>query len=185
MERTKNRDCYVFRCVANRIAQNACTGNRVREGEVEKAVLEQLLLIKDMLFGRMSTPSANVSTENTDHHSELNFVEAELIRIQSIARGLYENLISNVIDHEEYSELKAGYNTKEEGLNQRASALRQLLANEKSARKREERSLQLLNVLAETRGLTHDYVEHFVQRVVVFGDGRVHLEVETNLFFKS
>jgi hypothetical protein len=62
-------------------------------------------------------------------------------------------------------------------LTQRAAVLQRALDDEKKANKRRQESLQILTAFEDTKVLATEHIERFADRVIVFRDGRVHVEV--------
>jgi hypothetical protein len=172
MERRKNHDYYMFRCVANRTVPDSCVGNHIREDAVKDALSAQLLQLKGELLEQLNKPS-----QDADILPELRFIEMELSRLQNLTRSLYENLVTGIIDNTDYSELKSGYNLQIDELRQREVTLQKALDDEKRENKHRQESLKILNVFAETLELASEHMGRFVDRVIVFRDGRVHIEL--------
>lgn len=172
MERRKNHDYYAFRCVANRTAPGSCDGNNIREDAVKNALLEQLSKLKDEILNLLNMPS-----KDAEIHTELRFIEMELSRLQNLTRSLYENLVTGVIDKTDYLEFKEVYQVQTDNFKQREFTLQQMLDDEKDTNKHRQESLRILNVFADTLVLTSEHISRFADRVIVFRDGRVHVEL--------
>ena len=172
MERTKNHDNYIFRCVTNRTAPDSCNGNRVREDVLKHALSEQLVLFKDEITRRLSKPS-----QETEILPELRFIMIELAVMGNITRSLYEDLVTGILGRSEYMELKIGYQIKTDKLKQRAAALQKLLDDEKKETKRGQESLRILNAFSGTLIMTSEHIDRFVDKIIVYSDSRIHAEL--------
>jgi hypothetical protein len=172
LERNKNHDKYIFRCVTNRTALGTCIGNRVGEDLVNRSLSEQLLQFRDSLIAQPMNHHVETETSN-----ELSYTIVELDRLEKIIRSLYESLINDLIDQAEYMELKTGYNTKKDELNHHVATLKQALDDEKNAKISLQESVHILNTYADTSKLTSEHIDWFVDRIVVRKDGRVHIEL--------
>ena len=157
LERTKQRDMYIFRCTTKRTAPDSCGGNRIAEDAVTNALSEQLLQLKDDLSRQLDIPSG-----------EKDLIDMELHHLQNLLRSLYENLVTGVIDQTDFSELKKEYQIKTDEYKQRAIILHRSLDDEKNANKRRQESLRILNIFADTSVLTVEHVERFVSRLIIF-----------------
>jgi DNA invertase Pin-like site-specific DNA recombinase len=172
MERRKNHDYYVFRCVANRTTPDSCVGNHIREDAVKDALSAQLIRLSGELSEQQNTPS-----QDADILPELRFIEMELSRLQNLTRSLYENLVTGIIDNTDYSELKSGYQVQIDEFKQREVTLQKALDDEKRGNKHRQESLQILDVYADTLKLALEHIDRFVDRVIISRDSRVHIEL--------
>ncbi|MEG1931041.1 MAG: hypothetical protein RR131_07865 [Anaerovorax sp.] len=86
------------------------------------------------------------------------------------------SVIDKILSKQEYMGLKSGYQTKIDNLNQRATLLTQLLNDEKIHKTKTLESVHILNVLADTMVLTQEHIDRFVEKVVVFRDGKIHVD---------
>jgi len=172
LERTKQRDVYIFRCTTNRITPDFCVGICVSEDVIASALAEQLLRLRDDLSRQLEAPQ-----KKEDPLPELRFIDMELHHLQNLFLTLYENLITGVIDQADYLELKRGYQVKEEEYRQRATSLHRLLDKEKETNKHRQESLQILNAFADTAVLTSKHIDRFVCRLIVFRNGKIHVDL--------
>lgn len=175
LERKKNHDKYIFRCISNRMAPGVCEGIRISEDAVRQALSEQLLQYHDALSSNLSgQPLA------TNILSELRWIKMEMSRIQNMTRSLYENLVKGILNQRDYMELKSRYGHEEESLMQRATTLKQALEDEKAANRKRLETKRILNEFVDALELTKKHVDRFVDRIVVFGDGKVHINFFVN-----
>jgi hypothetical protein len=173
MERTKNNDKYIFRCIAKRAVPGSCVGNRVYEDTLKYALSEQLTTFKDELESRSKMPSKEAKLL-----SELQFIVVEIAEKDDVTRSLYENLVTGILDKAEYFELKEVYQLKTSKLEQRAAALQRMVNDEKRENRGVQESLRMLNMFADTLELTTEYLDRFVDRIMVLKDGRVHIDLK-------
>lgn len=171
LERKKNHDKYIFHCIANRTIPDLCNGNRISEDAVRQALSEQLMQYRDVISKSLEEPS-----KEADILPELRWIEMELSQKHEITRSLYENLQTGILDEKEYMELKSSYAMKADDLNQRADTLKQVLEDEKIAKRRQRESVDVLDIFTGRPMLTKELVDRFVDRIVVFRDGRVHVD---------
>jgi hypothetical protein len=172
MERRKTRDYYEFRCAAKRIAPDSCDGNYIREDAVNSELSGQLIQFKDELLKQLNVPS-----KDKEILPELRFIEMELSRLQKLTRSLYENLVTGVIDDNDFLELKEGYQVKIDEYKQREAILQKILDDEKSSIKHKQESLRILDVFTDTLTLTSEHINRFIDKTIIYKDGRVHIEV--------
>lgn len=174
LERKKEGRKYSFRCVLKRTAPGRCEGNRISEDIVKQALIEQLLPLREQLQKAIDTLSSDEAVL-----PELQWIQMELSYLFDITRGLYENFVRGILTQKEYLELKENYQAQIDAHNQRTELLQNLLDAEKLAVLQAQRDLDSLNKLAESRVLLAEYVERFMERIVVFRGGQVHFEILT------
>lgn len=171
LERTKNNGRYVFRCTTNRVSPDLCKGNRISEGVVQRTLIEQLIQYREALLSSLDSQFTEA-----DISPELSWIEMELLYMQNVTRSLYEDLINGVLDQQEYMELRSGFQGKAYDLRQRATTLKQALEDEKRIRE----SIHILNMLANTQALTRENIDRFVNRILVFRDGKMRVAFFVN-----
>ena len=172
MERKKNHDDYVFYCVSKITAPESCKGNRISELAVNCAGSKQLILLKEELIRPFDT-----QPNKTEIFSELRFLDMEINDAQNDFRILYENMVTGAITQTDYLEQKHVCQTKMDYAKQRVADLQQLLNDDKATSKRKQESIQIINEIETLQELTLAHVDRFVNRVVVFRDGRVHIDL--------
>jgi hypothetical protein len=170
LERKKNHDKYFFQCVANRNAPDSCSGNRISEDAVRRELSEQLLHLKDTLSSELPAIS-----QEPDAIPELNFIAIELARLQNISRSLYENLVSGVIECDDYLELKSVYQNKTSEMEQREAELRQQVIDAKEVRAKTQQAIETLGAFPITIALDKSIIDQFLDRLEIFREGRVHV----------
>ena len=171
MERAKNHNNYIFRCITNRTLPDSCKGNRIHEATLDNAVSEQLTQLKDKLLAHQNTQS-----KEAEILSEIRFIEMELSHLKPLSRSLYENLITGIINQTDYSELKSNYQGKIDEFTQRANMLQQLLDDEKRSNRDIHESLRMLDIFADNQIVTFECIDRFVDRIIIFNDGNIHVD---------
>ncbi len=166
-KRKTKDDVYLLHCLSrSRISKNACIGVNIDEQVVITFVSDALRNKFSSL--RKSAPKADKSDIMKHRKSDK---QRELNRVQSLIKGLYENLVSGIISSEDYAELKSGYTAKSEELKAEIDAInseieqlekqqRQLAETQDCARQFcESKSLsaELLNSLVERIEISHDH----------------------------
>ena len=174
LERRKKHDKNSYYCVANRIVLDFCVGNRIGEEDINFAVREQLLQYRNMIRG----DDHNTTPDFAAISSELQFVEMELLYIQDVTRSLYENLVNGVLNATEYRELNDGYQEELDDLAQRSDELKQMSEDEAHKKIHLQKSLQMLNGLIKSTVLSKEHIDQFIERINVFRDGHVYVEVQ-------
>lgn len=162
LERKKNGETYLFRCVTNRTAPALCPGNCISEDKVKAALIEQLLLYHDELVKKLK-----IKQNEKEVLAELHWLEMELTHTSKITKGLYENYVKGILTVQEYKELRDGYQGKIDSHNQRMSELMRLLDGKQQATWTKE-SIRILDELDASECLELAHMERFVNRIMVF-----------------
>lgn len=160
-------DVYRLHCLSpSRVSKTACIGVNIDEQAVIAFVSDALKTELSAL--KKSSPKADKS--DILKHQKSN-KQRELNRVQSLIKGLYENLVSGVISSGDYAELKSGYTAKSKELKAEIDAInseieqlekqqRQLAETQDCARQFWESktlSAELLNSLVERIEISHDH----------------------------
>lgn len=171
LERKKNHDKYIYRCITKHTAPNLCNGCSIGENVLLQALCEQLIPYRGVLADNLSRLSIE-----SDVQSELHSIEAELSNLLSVTKTLYENTVTGVLSKQEYIELRDIYREKSDGLNQRADEFRQVLDDERTQKTWMRELVYILDEFVETMVVTKELVERIVNRVVVFRDGQMNFD---------
>ena len=157
---------YRFHCLSpSRVSKAACIGVNINEQDVIDFVSGALKT--ELSAFKKSVPQADKS--DILKHRKFD-KQRELNRVQSLIRGLYENLVNGVISSEDYTEFKSDYTSKAEELKAEIDAtnaeIEQLEKQQKQLAEvrdyakqfRESKSLsaELLNSLVERIEINHD-----------------------------
>lgn len=99
--------------------------------------------------------------------------QAEIDRLHTLLRSLYENLADGILDQNEYLDLKKTYTQRREEAEQQAEILREEMGRELASADNSwmERFRQSKNITALDRRL----VVSLIERVMVFRDKRVEI----------
>lgn len=149
LERKKNHDKYIYRCVTKHTAPNLCNGCSVSEDVLRQALCKQLVTYQGVLANNLSRTSIE-----SDVQPELHSIEAELSNLLSVTKTLYENMVTGVLSKQEYIELRDSYREKSDRLNQRADEFRQVLDDERTQRTWMRESVYILDEFVETMVVT-------------------------------
>lgn len=171
LERKRNHNKYIYRCVANRTSPGLCIGNAIQEDTIKRALLEQLTQYRDVLIDSLNQPSIE-----REVLPELQWIEMELSGIQDITQRLYEDLVKGVLDRQGFVEMKRDYQKTLDTLNKRATALTQTLNNEKAQIRWARESLYILEELVDTGILTQKCIDRFIGKISVYCDSNVYVE---------
>lgn len=104
MERKKNHDKYIYRCVTKHTAPNLCNGCSISEDVLLQALCEQLVIYRGVLADNLSRLSIEA-----DILPELSSIEMELSNILSVTKSSYENMVTGILNKQEYVELRDIY----------------------------------------------------------------------------
>ncbi len=172
LHRQKSRSKYIFRCISNdRIGAGACPGNiRVLpEEELISAVLTIVQQQAAVIIGngcrlKRSSPDAE---QKAAMEKEIVKLQQETVRDHKYLIHLYEDFVTGILTHAEYTEMKDGYEQK---IKTATAQLQQLLEQREKLNTQLDSYIKLSNWLASLNGdvvLTGDLIERLVERIVV------------------
>lgn len=155
-----------------RYSKDACSGLRIAEDALKKAVLGIIKGREPLLAQALSQVAAPAHADG-NQKSELSAAQTEIDRNRRYLEGLYESLVSGDITNAEYRDMKSAYEAKIAALAERAGSLRDEIKN----REREEAALthahESVQRIGRVSDLTAETVDRLVDRIVVCPSGRV------------
>ena len=174
MDRKRNHQKFVYRCRINYIAPGTCTGgNSIGEDVLINAVSDILVQYSDEM-----DENALDNLDATLIQSELARLRVDLFHCDKMLKGLYENLVSGIIDKQEYHELKAHYQQMRDESAQRQSELAAEHMELKIAQAEWKTLCDDLNSFLKSQLLTRGLVERLVRRIGISSDSRVYVEID-------
>ena len=168
--KTKN-DVYLLHCLSrSRIAKDACVGVNIDEQAVIEYVSEALKSKLSAL--KNSAPKTdradNLKRQKNDKQRELN-------RVQSLIRGLYENLVSGVISSEDYADLKSNYTSKSENLKAEIDVIKTELEQFENQQRQFAETRDCAKQFRESKALSSELLNSLVERIEISHDHEINV----------
>lgn len=170
MERKKNHQHYIYRCVTNHIAPGSCPGNSIREELLVESVSTALL---DYAKSLDDEPPISMDLEQ---------IEAELVSLQVEAsydkdtiKNLYEGLVDGKITDQEFHGSQSAYRIRTARQNERTAQLLMLKADQKMAEARWQEIYDLLDEFKRTGELTQELLESLIKQVTISNSEQIAL----------
>ncbi len=162
---------YRFHCISpSRISKAACIGVSITEQEVIEFVTDalksKLSVLKEPL--PQADKSDSLKRRKSDKQRELN-------RVQSLIRGLYENLVSKVISNEDYTEFKNGYAAKVSELKAEIDAINSEIEQLEKQQKQAVKTRDNAKLFRESKVLSADLLNSLVERIEISHDHEVNV----------
>jgi len=172
MRRKSNKDGVTFwyRCESQqKYGKDACTIVSVREIDLKTEVLTTLNKLAETILGKY------ISIEHEAESS--NKVDAELLEINKsmdkngrFQRSLYENMVSGLIDRNEYMLLKSEYEAKIKTLSEKADEIRNRKYELKSLATEYRDLSDAVSAAVSDNKLTSEIINKLVSKIVVNPD---------------
>lgn len=162
---------YRFHCISpSRISKAACIGVNINEQEVIDFVSGALKTELSAL--KKSVPQADKSDILKHQKSDK---QRELKRVQSLIRGLYENLVNGVISSDEYTEFKSDYTSKSEELKAEIDAINSEIEQLEKQQKQLAVTRDCAKLFRESKALSAELLNSLVERIEISHDHEINV----------
>jgi DNA invertase Pin-like site-specific DNA recombinase len=175
LDRKKNHQHYIYRCTANYVTPENCSGNSIREETIISAVSRALL--------EYAGSVDNEPTEQTEAQ-DAKPIETELAELQvgtfydeNAPIILYETFIDGKITKQDYLELKAKYNHRKAQQEERWVQLSLQKAEQAAIVVEKQDLLAVIEKFQNTQHLTPGLIGKLVERIEVFGNGQIYVRL--------
>ena len=164
-------DVYWLHCISpSRVSKSSCIGVIVDEREVIEFVTDALK--SELTALKKSIPKADKSDSLKQRKSEK---QRELNRVQSLVRGLYENLVSGIISSEDYAEFKNGYAAKVTELKAEIDAINSEIEQLETRQKQAAEARDCAKLFRESKALSADLLNSLVERIEISHDHEINI----------
>ena len=164
-------DVYWLHCISpSRVSKSSCIGVIVDEREVIKFVTDALK--SELTALKKSVPKADKSDSLKQRKSDK---QRELNRVQSLIRGLYENLVSGIISSEDYAEFKNGYAAKVTELKAEIDAINSEIEQLETQQKQAAEARDCTKLFRESKALSADLLNSLVERIEISHDHEINI----------
>lgn len=170
-KRKTKPDVYRLHCLSpSRVSKSACIGVNIDEQAVIEFVTNAL---KSKLSARKEPlPQADKSDTLERRKSDK---QRELNRVQSLIRGLYENLVSGIISSEDYAELKNGYAAQASQLKSEIDAINSEIELLEKQQKQLAETRDCAKLFRESKTLSADLLNSLVERIEISHDHEINI----------
>lgn len=170
-KRKTKPDVYWLHCISpSRVSKSACIGVNINERVVIEFVTDalknKLSVLKEPLL--QADKSDSLKRRKSDKQRELN-------RVQSLIRGLYENLVSGVISNEDYTEFKNGYAAKVSELKAEIDAINSEIEQLEKQQKQAVKTRDNAKLFRESKALSADLLNSLVERIEISHDHEINV----------
>lgn len=129
-----NKRYVYYVCSANKHDRSVCSAHRIRDNVLEDIVFSSLKVhiqeVVDMSELLAMTDTAPLRTAEAQKiQRQLDKKQEEYAKLQKLLTSLYENLVSGIIDRNEYTRLKGSFSSRAAEAEKQMDALRDSLAN--------------------------------------------------------
>lgn len=163
-------DIYRFYCLSpTRVSKSACVGINIDE----QAVVE---FVSDALKNKLSAIKPLSQADKTDIPKRRKLEkQRELNRVQSLIRGLYENLVSGIISSEDYAELKNGYAAQAAELKAEIDAINSEIELLEKRQRQLAEARDCARVFRESKTLSAELLNSLVERIEISHDREINI----------
>lgn len=157
-----------------------CTAHRTRQDELEEKVLGSLKLQVQIALD-YETVIAGLRDNEADRklrdgmNYAINGANMKLRGVAGKRTRLYEDFADGILNEEEYQFAKSAYDEQWEALNRQLDELVQRRNSYTETLSSDNKWIELLKSLQETKTLTKELVDMAVERIVVYEDNAIEL----------
>lgn len=129
-----NKRYVYYVCSANKHDRSVCSAHRIRDNVLEDIVFSSLKVhiqeVVDMSELLAMTDTAPLRTAEAQKiQRQLDKKQEEYTKLQKLLTSLYENLVSGIIDRDEYARLKESFSSRAAEAEKQMDTLRDSLVN--------------------------------------------------------
>jgi DNA invertase Pin-like site-specific DNA recombinase len=168
----KGNDIYYIMCRKNYNVNNAvCSETRIKERHFKDAVFSVLTKQAAILTEQTQIMSDDGSAKNPGNY--LKMIQIEIERNKLFLKGLYENLITNIITDDEYRDMKESYEAKLASLFEQETQERERIRRNIESDIKIESASSYLFSLSCADDLTAEIIDALVEKIIVYEDMRL------------
>ncbi len=166
----QNKDgTYWFRCeTQQKYGKQACEVVSIREQDILNVLMVMLHQQNKLMTGHYQSLLRQHDTISED--TALVATRKDIVQTKHLIQSLYENLVSDIITPEEYSQMKADYTEKLSQLTQQAGNIQEAKQQRRQAVEHYQTLTDAVTKTLADRKLTALLVEHLVDRIEVHRD---------------
>ena len=176
-KRKKSDDVYFYHCLSNsRIAGKSCLGVTIREDRLMPVLLDIMQAQMETTLGQYALLLADDAQREKEQRAisaQLTACRQSITQYRSRIRGLYENLVQNVLTSEDYFSLKSQYEAKISDAEQEVTALERRIHTMELQRKRQKGLSQDLCDIRKKPELTSALIDRLIERIEVSHDKQI------------
>lgn len=176
-KRKKSDDVYFYHCLSNsRIAEKSCLGVTIREDRLIPVLLDIMQAQMETTLGQYAlllADDAKRETERREISSQLNACRQSITQYRGRIRGLYENLVQNVLTSDDYFSFKSQYEAKITDAEQEVAALESRIHTMELQQKRQKGLSQDLCDIRKKPELTAALIDRLIERIEVSHDKQI------------
>lgn len=180
MTYTKTSASYYLICSTyKRYTSEYCTRHSIKEEDLKEIILNDIKAFsKKCIDKRKLLNEVKNSSQNTyENHilKEMRKIENKLAEIRKTVKSLYTDKVKEIIDEDEFIELKKEF-TKEKGvLEQRYESLKKKYDEYSSEKNEVERILAIVEEVVEMKDLNRYILEQLISKIEIFDDKSVKI----------
>ncbi|MDD3393912.1 MAG: recombinase family protein [Anaerotignum sp.] len=176
-KRKKSSDVYFYHCLSNsRIAEKSCLGVTIREDRLMPVLLDIMQAQMETTLGQYALLLADDATwaqERRAISAQLTACRQSITQYRGRIRGLYENLVQNILTSDDYFSLKSQYEAKISDAEQEVAALESRIHTMELQQKRQRGLSQDLCDIRKKPELTSALIDRLIERIEVSHDKQI------------
>ncbi len=170
MDRKKNHQHYIYRCIAKYTMPTNCNGCSIREEVLIDTVVNEIIKYSNAL-----TDDSSLRTDKKQRQAELVQMQVESSNEEDVLRLLYEELAQGKISQTEFQELKERNGRKIAKQKERWVQLMGQQADQQLVEAEWRKLSAILDEFKISRNLSAELVNGLIKQVEVYRDGQIYV----------
>lgn len=158
-----------------------CSQHGIKEDELKQAVLFEIKKVANEILTRNDIEELNsFDPENILNGNDFNEKTKEIIqdkisRIDKYLKKAYENFVEQILDKDEFLELKNQYNKEKQELLKQIQEIDNIIFDKKSSQKEHNQWIKRFKNYMDVDELTREMVLELIERIEIGNDKDVHI----------
>ena len=158
-----------------------CSQHRIKENELKQAVLFEIkkvaneILTQNDIEELNSFDPENILNGNDFNEKTKEIIQDKISRIDKYLKKAYENFVEQILDRDEFLELKNQYNKEKQELLKQIQEIDNIIFDKKSSQKEHNQWIKRFKNYMDVDELTREMVLELIERIEIGNNKDVHI----------
>lgn len=158
-----------------------CSQHKIKEDELKQAVLFEIkkvaneILTQNDIEELNSFDPENILNGNDFNEKTKEIIQDKISRIDKYLKKAYENFVEQILDRDEFLELKNQYNKEKQELLKQIQEIDNIIFDKKSSQKEHNQWIKRFKNYMDVDELTREMVLELIERIEIGNNKDVHI----------
>lgn len=181
-----NKHIRYYRCSNAKYGRNCCTGTSIFEKTLEKAILNEIGLLKDRYLNTCEVLDATSTIDDSQKQisgieKSITTLKNKMSEITTALKSLYIDKLKGIVTEAQFTELTVAFEQERDDYERKLISLQEELDERNSFSASREDQKQFIEKLISFDHVSRELVNSFIKRIEI--DGNKHDRV-VNIFWK-